>query len=184
MPRGYLPRLAPGSYRAHAVVFWTHTVENRARGWLTPNLHHEFRELMLHAAFREHLLCPIYVLMPDHLHLVWMGLNPGSDQRRAASFLRARLESKLAPHRFQHQAHDHILRDSERKRSAFGAICTYVAANPVRARLVADPRAWPFQGCVVPGYPDLDPLAGDFWEKFWRIHNATIRLVTSAATTT
>ncbi|HTX64273.1 MAG TPA: hypothetical protein VMD31_00740 [Opitutaceae bacterium] len=182
MPRGNLPRLAPESYRAQAVVFWTHTIEHRARGWLTRELHLEFRELMLHAAFRERLLCPIYVLMPDHFHLLWVGVSSSSDQRRAASFLRVRLEPRLAPARLQHQAYDHVLRDSERKRSAFASICAYVAANPVRAGLVTDPGAWPFTGCVVPGYPNLRPLAADYWGKFWRIHNASTGLVTSAAT--
>ncbi len=161
-PRGYLPRLAPEFYRTHAVVFWTHTVKNRAQGWLTTEFHHEFRELMLHASSREHLLCPIYVLMPDHLHLVWTRTSPGSDQRRAATFLRARLEPRLAPIRFQHQAYDHVLRDSERKRSAFANICAYVAANPVRAGLAEHDNEWPFTGCIVPGYPDLTPTAPVF----------------------
>ncbi len=182
MPRGYLPRLPSGSYLAHAVVFWTHPVKDRVRGWLTRELHHEFRELMLHAAFRERLLCPVYVLMPDHLHFVWMGLDPASNQRQATSFLRARLEPRLAPCRFQHQAYDHVLRDSERRRSAFAAICHYVAANPVRAGLVAQADAWPFTGCVVPGYPDLGPLNPDYWARFWRIYDAEVSLVTSAAT--
>jgi len=72
-PRGYLPRLAPEAYRGRAVVFWTHTVKRRGTGWLDDAWHSAFRELALHAAARECVLCPIYTLMPDHLHLVWMG---------------------------------------------------------------------------------------------------------------
>jgi REP element-mobilizing transposase RayT len=50
---------------------------------------------MLHAAAREGLFCPVYCLMPDHLHLVWMGLRLDSDQRNAMSFLRTYLEPAL-----------------------------------------------------------------------------------------
>jgi len=69
----YLPRLAREHYQAGAVVHWTLTTFDRARGWLTPSFHCRFRELMLHVAARENLVCPIYCLMPDHLHLIWMG---------------------------------------------------------------------------------------------------------------
>lgn len=154
------------------MVFWTHAVKDRARGWLDERSHHIFRELMLHVACREQLLCPIYTLMPDHFHLIWMGLSPGSDQRRGTAFLRSRLAPRLTPFRLQHQAYDHVLRESERRGNAFLAICAYVAANPVRAGLVPEPDAWPFTSCIVPGYPDLTPLASGFWEKFWKIYGA------------
>jgi len=28
---------------------------------------------------------------------------------------------------------------------------------------------WPFTGCVIPGYPKLNPLTEDYWSKFWKI---------------
>ena len=84
----YLPRLAREHYQADAVVFWTLTVFDRTRGWLTPAFHSRFRELMLHAAAREGLACPIYCLMPDHFasrldgitigfgSIQWHGVSP------------------------------------------------------------------------------------------------------------
>jgi len=149
-------------------------VENRANDWLLPEFHAAFRELMLHTAVREQLLCPIYTLMPDHAHVIWMGTSSESDQRNASVFLRKHLEPKLAPRRWQRQPHDHVLRDEERKRGAFAATCHYIAENPVRAGLVKDAAAWNYTGCVVPGYPDLHPLKDDFWEKFWRFYTAAI----------
>src|SRR5437867_8679198 len=77
----YLPRLRREFYQADAVVFWTMPVAHRARSWLDDHFHAAFREMMLHAAAREGLLCPAYCLMPDHLHLVWMGLRRDTDQR-------------------------------------------------------------------------------------------------------
>jgi putative transposase len=165
-----LPRLSREFYRGRAVVFWTHTFEHRATGWLNDAFHSAFREMCTHACARYEIACPIYVLMPDHWHLVWMGLTSGSDQRLATAFLREHLASYVGSAKLQDRAHDHVLRDDERKRGAFVSACHYVQMNPVRAGLSDDWKKWPFTGALVAGYPALDARAADFWEKFWRIH--------------
>lgn len=173
-PTGSLPRLAPEAYCGRAVVFWTHTMAWRSTGWLNAGFHAAFRESMMHASIREHLFCPIYTLMPDHLHLLWMGVADSSDQRLATRFLRGELTPHLKPHRWQHQPHDHVLREQERMRKAFAQTAQYLAENPLRAGLTDDVRSWAYTGCIVPGYPDLHPLRTDFWGKFWRLYNAAV----------
>jgi REP element-mobilizing transposase RayT len=169
----YLPRLRREFYLADAVVFWTMPVAYRTRGWLSETFHATFRELLLHAATREGLLCPAYCLMPDHLHLVWMGLRRDTDQRNGIKFLRAHLSRFLRPARFQHQAHDRVLKPEERQRHAFSVACAdYVLLNPLKAGLVKTPRDWPYLGAVVPGYPRLDPLDGRFWPWLWKHYYA------------
>lgn len=165
----YLPRLSREHYQADAVVFWTLTVFDKAKGWLTPAFHQRFQNLMLHAGAREGLVCPIYCLMPDHIHLVWMGLRLDSDQINGMAFLRTYLEPELSPAKFQPQPQDEVLRAEQRKRNAFAKVCFYIAANPIRAELIAEKETWPFTGCVVPGYPKLNPLTEDYWSKFWKI---------------
>jgi len=96
----YLPRLPREHYQGDAVVHWTLPISHRRQGWLDERFHAAFRELMLHTAAREGLLCPTYCLMPDHLHLVWMGLRLDSDQRNGTAFLRTHLKPILAPQRF------------------------------------------------------------------------------------
>jgi hypothetical protein len=91
-------------------------VADRSTGWLNPAFHAVFRETLLHASVREQLFCAVYTLMPDHLHLVWMGLAENSDQRLATRFLRERLAPLLKPAKWQHQPHDRVLRDRERMR--------------------------------------------------------------------
>jgi len=122
----HLPRLAPEFYRGFAVVQWTITLERRANGWLNESFHSGFRELLLHAAAREGLFCPVYVLMPDHLHLLWMGLRADSDQRNAMKFLRKHLAVELGRYspdgvkfELQKQSHDRVLRQKDRLRGAF-----------------------------------------------------------------
>src|SRR5437870_2584171 len=116
--RFYLPRLPREYYQGDAVVHWTLPIFHRRQGWLDERFHSAFREMLLHTAAREGLFCPTYCLMPDHLHLVWMGLRPDSDQLNGMAFLRAHLEPKLAPQKFQQQGHDHVLKEEERRRNA------------------------------------------------------------------
>lgn len=154
------------------MVHWTMTTFDRATGWLNASFHALFRELMLHAAAREGLACPTYCLMPDHIHLVWMGLRLDTDQRNGMAFLRTYLEPALAPHKFQPQAEDNVLRQEERKQGAFARVCVYLLDNPVKAGLVKVAGAWPYCGAVVPGYPKLHPLDDRFWETFWKLYTA------------
>jgi putative transposase len=165
-----LPRLPREYYQGDAVVHWTLTIFDRVKGWLAPALHAQFRELMFHAAAREGLVCPIYCLMPDHLHLVWMGLRLDTDQINGMAFVRTQLEPALKPAKFQPQAQDHVLREKERQRNSFARVCFYVAANPVRAELMKKIDTWPYTGCIVPGYPKMNPMEEDFWPKFWKIY--------------
>jgi len=165
----YLPRLRREFYQADSVVFWTLTVHNRQTGWLNHQFHQIFRELMLHAAARERLICPAYCLMPDHIHLVWMGLNVSTDQRNAMKFLRRHLAVSLKPFTLQHQAHDHVLTEEERTRSKLRLTCVeYVLLNALKAELVTRPEEWQFLGAVVPGYPDCHPFAHEYWPWFWQ----------------
>jgi putative transposase len=172
-PRAYsLPRLSAEFYQGDAVVHWTLTIFDRDTGWLNESFHLRFREVMLHAAAREGLFCPVYCLMPDHIHLIWIGLRPETDQRTGMTFLRTHLKSFLAPFKFQPQAYDHVLRDEERKQNAFAKICFYILANPVRAGLIKETERWSFCGAVVPGYPALHPLDEIFWPLFWKLHRS------------
>jgi hypothetical protein len=103
--------------------------------------------------------------MPDHLHFLLLGLKDTVDQKRAISFLRTFL--KPSPHDWQHQPHDHVLREHECERGAFQRTANYILENPVRKQLVSTARDWPYSGSVLPGYAQMCPFKPDFWDKFW-----------------
>lgn len=171
----YLPRLKREFYQADAVIFWTMPVAHRRKGWLTDRFHAAFREIMLHTSAREGLVCPAYCLMPDHIHLVWMGIRGETDQRNGINFLRAQLGPFLRPAKFQHQPHDQVLTTKDRQRHAFSVACAdYMLLNPWKAQMVKAPADWPYLGAIVPGYPRLAPFDGDFWPWFWK-HYFSIR---------
>lgn len=170
----YLQRLPREYYQADAVVHWTMPIAMRGKSWLDDGFHIHFREVMLHAAAREGLFCPTYCLMPDHIHLVWMGMRRDTDQKNGMKFLREHLAPKLCPHRFQHQAHDHVLRAEQRKRNAFAKVCFYIMDNARKDGLVEHPKEWKYCGAVVPGYPAMHPLEEDFWPTFWKLYLAAL----------
>lgn len=149
-------------------------MEDRKTGWLIPVFYYKFREILTHAMFRYGLSCPIYCCMPDHMHLLWVGILDGSDQRNAVKFFRTQLNPILQTldTRFQRQPYDRVLREEQRERSAFEDTAEYIARNPERARLVSTDgyQDYKFTGCLVPGYPDLSPWQKDYWEIFWKIY--------------
>ena len=170
---GNLKRLPAVYYRGQAYVHWSMTMDNRKTGWLIPIFYYEFREILTHTMFRFGLCCPIYCCMPDHIHLLWMGIFDGSDQRRAAKYFRRQLNLVLDQFgtRFQRQAYDHVLRKEAREQTAFENVSEYIARNPERAGLVNEDcfRDYLYTDCLVPGYPELKLWQEDFWEHFWRI---------------
>lgn len=167
----HLPRLRPEWYRGFAMVQWTQTTDRRTTGWLDERFHANFREVHLHACARFHLLSPAYVLMPDHFHLLWIGLSDDADQRVAMEFLRKHLAPHLAPHAWQTHPHDHVLREEERRHASLQNRIAYLLDNPVRAQLVRDSCDYPYLGSCVPGYPEFDPRMEDFWMRLWRCYN-------------
>ena len=171
----YLKRLEPEYYQSRAYVHWSLTIQNRQRGWLRPVMLYKFRELLTHTMFRYGLCCPIFVLMPDHFHMMWIGILNESDQLPAIKHFRARLNETLSclSYQLQPQAYENVLKDDDRIENAFHDICEYVARNPERAGLVdVDHYAsYKYSGCIVPGYPELKPFADDFWDRFWRAYS-------------
>ncbi|QDS94708.1 hypothetical protein FF011L_34880 [Roseimaritima multifibrata] len=170
--RDHLKRLSPEHYRGFAMVHWSLTIRERKTGWLTPPFYYRFRELLAHAMFRYGIACPMFCLMTDHFHMLWMGLFDGSDQLLAMKHFRKSVNESLKRIEFglQDQAYDHVLKESERSEDSFREVCDYIARNPERAGLVPDDgyATYPFTGVVVPGYPQLRPFEASFWDEFDR----------------
>ena len=170
--RDHLHRLPDSVYCGYAVVHWTLNIRDRRTGWLSAKFYYHFRELLTHSQFRYAIACPIFCLMRDHIHLMWMGILECSNQKLGMKHLRTRCNESLKQIGFelQDQPYDHVLREEERQELAFVATCEYIARNPERAGLVGidEYAKYPFTGCLVPGYPELKPFAPDYWTRFNR----------------
>ena len=171
----HLRRLEASFYRGQAYVHWIMTIKDRRTGWLIPAFNYKFRELLTHAAFRYAFTCPVYCLMPDHIHMVWIGIDDQTDQRKASKYLRRQLAEPLKTlgFEFQHQGYDHVLDDDERLESAFTDLVEYIARNPERKGLVPPDgfHDYKYTGCLIPGYPELTLWQPDFWPRFWRTYS-------------
>ena len=171
-----LRRLHSGYYNGYAFVHWSMTIQQRKMGWLDSEFHYLFREELLHSIVRYDLACPIYCLMPDHMHILLIGLSENSNQTKMMEFFRKRLNIHLQKNgvKFQKQAYDHVLKEHERKQNAFQSITHYILENPVRKDLVTKASEWLYSGCLVAGYPDLDPKDNSYWDRFWRIYQIEV----------
>lgn len=171
---GHLPRLADAAYQGAAIVHWTLTVRDRGTGWLNAHFTTRFRWLLLHGCGRYAIACPVHCLMPDHIHLLLHGWNREADQKGFIRFLRLHSNKLLAEtnHRWQPQAHDHVLRPHESDRYAYERLVHYITENPVRAGLVKKAQDWPHTSAVIPGYPELKFWQHDFWPRYWRLRRS------------
>ena len=101
---------------------------------------------------------PIYCFMPDHLHVISMGMTQQADGKRAMDFFKSKsglyLETSRADYRWQTDYHDRIIRRSEEWRKKV----FYIFQNPVRAGIVEDPWTYSLTGSI--GY-DLEELIHD-----------------------
>lgn len=115
--RDHLRRLDPAFYPGTAVVHWSMTIRDRKTGWLDSRMYCHVRELLAHSQFLQDIACPIFCLMPDHFHLMWIGILDSSDQRLAMRHFRKRFNTSLSKIGFelQDQAYDNVLGEGKRQ---------------------------------------------------------------------
>ena len=169
--KGRLKRLNPLFYQNKCYGHWTFTIQNRKTGWLTEQHHQAVRNGLLHWLVRYHQCCPVYCLMPDHAHFVFIGLNQHADQRPLIREFSREWNQLLQPVQLAKQAYDHVIREQDRAKDGFPDLIHYVLHNPVHKNLVTDWKKWPYSGTLLPGYPRLHLTDEYFWENFWKGYN-------------
>jgi putative transposase len=112
-----------------------------------PNVHSGF-VAFAQRAHEKGISVGRYVLMPDHVHLFasnGAALTLSEWIRLLKRALSKELPSASPPH-WQRGFFDHLIR----QRESYAAKWLYIRNNPVRAGLVQDPEAWPYQGEIIP----------------------------------
>jgi REP element-mobilizing transposase RayT len=146
VPTTLPPRIAGFSYRGayrYHVVLSTHRREPHFR---EHDVCARFVEVVRARAIEEAFDLLVYCVMPDHVHLVVEGLTEGADLRRFVRATKQMTGFSFACERrgrlWQKGWFDRVLRREEQTLD----VCRYVAANPVRARLAATLRDYPYLG--------------------------------------
>ena len=103
-----------------------------------------YRDLLAEQAVKRGVEVWAYCLMPNHVHLILtprdetgLGLAVGEAHRRYTNFINAR--GRWTGHLFQSRFASVVMDEAH-----LIAAARYVPMNPVRARLVATPEAWPW----------------------------------------
>lgn len=147
--RKSLPHLAPLEFPSQSILIYVTQVVAKRRPLLARR---EAVDTLIEAWRRaDHWLVGRYAIMPDHLHLFCApAFWPAPPLKQWMAFWRADatrrwpwIEEKPV---WQKDFFDRQLRSCE----SYAAKWQYLRENPVRAGLVADADAWPWQGKLNP----------------------------------
>ena len=134
-----------------------------------------------------------YCVMPDHVHILALGLEEGSDLLEFAKAFKQESQSEFPPQApkrkaptekraqttratvaatkpalWQKKFYDHILRPGE----PCDAVAGYIWMNPVRAGLCTDPRDYPYSGSFTVDWKKIiRPL--ESWIPDWKRNSKT-----------
>lgn len=116
---------------------------------------------------QRHFSIPAYCLMPEHLHFLACGLHAESE---LLPFVKSfRIKSSRAYARaadgllWQKKFYDHILRSIV----SLESVAWYIWLNPVRARLVASAKEFPYSGSFTNAEIFGTPPKG-IWKPKWK----------------
>lgn len=92
-----------------------------------------------------------YVLMPDHIHLFCVPVNPGPGYMESWIRYWKSLATRRLPNVEKGQLWQRDFWDTQMRRGEnYATQWDYVRFNPVRHGLVKDSKDWPYQGEVHP----------------------------------
>jgi REP-associated tyrosine transposase len=139
-------RLAADAYKGRRLYFLTLCFHKRkpfasnprTARWLIGKL----REHAPKTGFAVHAYC----VMPDHVHILALGMGEASDLRVFVGEFKQRtgfvFTSKTSRELWQLKYYDHIVRTEDAARS----VAAYIWMNPVRKGLCAKPQDYAFSG--------------------------------------
>jgi putative transposase len=130
--------------------FVTTATYNRRRLFQVDRNAKLFLETLQHYRREGHYKLHAFVVMPDHIHLIF---TPSITLERAIGLIKGgfsrRLASKLPV--WQRSFTDHRIRNEEDRDTRRA----YLHQNPVRANLVASAELYPYSSAYAPPNPDL-----------------------------
>jgi REP element-mobilizing transposase RayT len=140
MQRRKLDHNLPARRRGPTVLYVTVCAKNRLRVLDNDRMHEALRSAWLQAS--AWLVGP-YVVMPDHVHILCMPVEP-IPLVRWVQYWKRLVGEQLGIGLWQSGCWDHRVRDV----SCFARYQEYMLDNPVRAELVSCADEWPYRGWV------------------------------------
>jgi putative transposase len=139
-------RLAPDNYQGRVSVFFTAIIHDRNPVFTDGSIFPEFERMLLASVKRHFCSLPIYLFMPDHLHVIIDGELDHSNTLQAMKAFKQQsgfwFSKNMRDTRWQKDFYDRILRNDE----SLENIVEYILHNPVRAGIAFDWKKYPFKG--------------------------------------
>jgi single-stranded-DNA-specific exonuclease len=142
-------RLHPNLYRGNIAVAFTLCVQDRTTLFTEAETVTAFEEILREELAKHECDGLVYLMMPDHMHLIISGKSAQADTLKCLGFIKQRtrywLSQNRPTHEWQKDFYDHILRKEDDIRKQM----KYILENPQRKGLVEDWRVYPFKGSTV-----------------------------------
>ena len=160
-PRPRPHRLPADRYVGKVCVSFTSCTAERQPALLDDELQAALRDRLAIAAENHGCTVPVFVFMPDHMHVLILGMHDHSNVKLAMDEFKLLSGGWLFRNRpgvrWQKDYWDHVLRPSE----GWHRQAMYIAANPCRAGFSEDVFSWSGTGSI--GYDLREVLSDAFW---------------------
>ena len=149
-------RLEDSFYKSPIAVSFTACIHERKMVLNDNDIFKPLQKILIIELKKWAFECPVYLFMPDHLHLIVQSVNDGTN---ALYFMKAFKQksgywisnSKLC-FRWQKDFYDHIIKnDFDIKNQGY-----YILYNPVRKGLVNYWKDYPFKGSTLYNFDEFD----------------------------
>jgi len=141
-------RLPPQSYRGNVIAAFTLNTRNRIRYFGRALPVQTATTALAEAFVLHHGHAGVYVIMPDHLHLMVSGEDAQADLLALVKDFKQKVTFRVHQQgesfEWQKDFYDHIVRANE----DYGAQVRYLLRNPVRWRLCERWQDWPHKGVL------------------------------------
>ena len=134
-----------GAY-AYALTFCTH---RRDQLFVGPRVIRIVAAEITRTAGERHFVALACVFMPDHLHLLVQGKHEDARLTSFVKVCRQRSSLRARAAGFLRLWQDGYYERTLRRDEECVTVARYIANNPVRAGLVAQPHEWPYSGGVL-----------------------------------
>jgi REP element-mobilizing transposase RayT len=154
-------RLPEAAYLGRKCVAFTVCEIERQPCLTSEDVFQMVRQTLTDASGRYGCSVPIFCLMPDHLHVLMLGLSDASQPKRAMEGFKQKSGEWFAKQwsdvGWQKDFYDRIVRQGE----GYENVARYIALNPVRAGLASDVYEWPYVDSI--GYEFRETIEDAWW---------------------
>jgi putative transposase len=164
------PRIPHYDYAGIQRYFLTICTRDRSPHFIDADRVKLVVDQFLRIAMQEAMAVPLYLLMPDHVHLLVEGQTGWAELTAFVKLAKQHsgyaFKKKYGQDLWQRGYYEHVLRDAEKTEE----VIEYIVSNPVTSKLVKHPDDYPYWGSTVYSRKEILDFIG------WASHRDRRRL--------